>query len=185
MRLSDVRKHLRRKIVPMENIFSLLSGLDFKSVLDVGAGTGLFLEEMRARRPQLRMVGVETNNRYCRADTGICIVGPEALTEKEKFDLILFMDVLHHNYDKATLLNYYISRHLADKGHVFIKEMSPEKQLCKYYNRLHDLLMFQERIYEISLSTLVEFLQPKLRLVSHTSRRIFLYDHYMVLLQSA
>ncbi len=74
------------------------------SVLDVGAGDGLIDSLIRSRRPDLRIRGIDV------------VVRPEPFIEVERFDglsipytdeqfdLVTFVDVLHHAADPMALL---------------------------------------------------------------------------------
>ena len=87
--------------------------LDGKSVLDVGCHYGLYLHEAR-RRGAARAVGIEKDpDRYANArkiahilDDGVEIYQGDALAIdlNEKFDLVLFMSVLHHVNDPLTVM---------------------------------------------------------------------------------
>jgi 2-polyprenyl-3-methyl-5-hydroxy-6-metoxy-1,4-benzoquinol methylase len=77
----------------------------FSSFLDVGCASGGFGRGLRRRFPDARIVGVEavgTSAAEARANGYDLVVDgyfPEALTGEEKFDCILFNDVLEHMID--------------------------------------------------------------------------------------
>jgi 2-polyprenyl-3-methyl-5-hydroxy-6-metoxy-1,4-benzoquinol methylase len=87
--------------------------LDGLSVLDVGCHYGLYLHEAR-KKGAGRVVGVERDiDRYTNArkiaamlDDGVEVLRGDALTLDldEKFDLVLFMSVLHHVNDPLTVM---------------------------------------------------------------------------------
>jgi 2-polyprenyl-3-methyl-5-hydroxy-6-metoxy-1,4-benzoquinol methylase len=87
--------------------------LDGLSVLDVGCHYGLYLHEAR-QKGAARVVGVERDiDRYTNArkiahilDDGVEVLHGDALTLEleEKFDLVLFMSVLHHVNDPLTVM---------------------------------------------------------------------------------
>ncbi len=87
--------------------------LDGLSVLDVGCHYGLYLHEAR-KKGAARVVGVERDiDRYTNArkiahilDDGVEVLHGDALTLEleEKFDLVLFMSVLHHVNDPLTVM---------------------------------------------------------------------------------
>ena len=87
--------------------------LDGLSVLDVGCHYGLYLHKARKRGAE-RVVGVERDiDRFTNAriiahmlDDGVEVLHGDALTLEldEKFDLVLFMSVLHHVNDPLTVM---------------------------------------------------------------------------------
>ena len=99
-------RHTRRLI------FSLLRGLSFDSVLDVGCGTGVLLQQILEQYPHAQLTGSEyspqgiefararlPSARFCSMDLGRENLG-------RQFDLVTCIDVLEHvNDDRAALSN--------------------------------------------------------------------------------
>ncbi|MBA2496372.1 MAG: class I SAM-dependent methyltransferase [Acidimicrobiia bacterium] len=78
------------------------SGLE--SLLDVGCGEGAFLDAVRARDPNLRLCGIEQEEAPARRarDRGLDVITgafPDGIDASERFDCIVFNDVLEHLVD--------------------------------------------------------------------------------------
>ena len=98
-----------------------------KRVLDVGCGSGLLGAEYRKRAntvwgldsaEAIEAVATERLDRFVRAD----VTDPEAVAAAlgdERFDLVVFADVLEHLYDPVATLSAY-RRHLAPGGEVHV-----------------------------------------------------------------
>ena len=181
----NLRKQLRKHILPMENIISVLKNSKYRNVLDVGSGTGLFLEELYLNGIISNGIGVDINPKYHREiNKELKIVGPGYLDSGKKFDLIMFNDVLHHTRNKILFLTKYINTFLTHNGYIFIKEMNNKDIFCKYFNRLHDLIVARQLISEISQEEVLEELGDRFYLLASGSKRIFLYDHYFIFLRA-
>ena len=129
-----MRKYLRRKIVPLAELLDIFKELQFENCLDVGAGTGLFLEFFYENKVIRKGIGTEINCNYFRKiNDDLYIAGIDEI-KKEKFDLIIFNDVLHHVTNKKDFIEKYIDSYLKNGGCIFVKEMNDRNLLCKYFN---------------------------------------------------
>jgi 2-polyprenyl-3-methyl-5-hydroxy-6-metoxy-1,4-benzoquinol methylase len=179
----SLRKIARTLILPIDAIAAVFSGQTYETCLDVGAGTGLFLEKFHELGIIRKGIGVEVQKQYVRTiSENMRIVSPENLGN-ERFDLIMFNDVLHHVKDKPAFVLGYLDKHLRNGGHVFIKEMNPSNPVFKWHNRFHDLLVSREIISEIGPDDCRIFLGEGYDLKAEGAKRIFLYDHYFMLFQ--
>ncbi len=168
--------------MPLKEILACFQGLKFESALDIGAGTGLFLEFFYRHGIIQRGIGVETNRRYRKnLNAHLAIVDPAGI-EGMQFDLILFNDVLHHVENKRGLIQEYTSKYLRNGGCVFVKEVDNRKLLCKYFSRIHDLIMAGEVISEISPKEVKNILADY-EVAFEGNKRILLYDHYWIMLK--
>ncbi len=85
-----------------EMVELLPAGLE--SLLDVGCGEGAFLDAVRARTPHLRLRGIESEEAPARRarDRGLDVTNgsfPDGIDTSERFDCIVFNDVLEHLVD--------------------------------------------------------------------------------------
>ncbi len=178
----SLRKYLRKKILPLRDILDCFKEMNFENALDIGAGTGLFLELFYDHGIIKRGIGVETSQQYFRKiNDRLSIVGVEEI-DNIQFDLILFNDVLHHVRNKEEIIRKYTSNYLRSGGYVFVKEVDNRNLLYKYFSRLHDLIIAREIIREISSNEIKDIL-GNFALACEGRKRIFLYDHYWVLLR--
>lgn len=101
-------RHVRRLVKKM------IRGLEFKSVLDAGCGSGALLEDIHHQYPEVELNGIEF------ADLGVRMArqrNPTASIEQHdlkskaldrKFDLVMCVDVLEHiNDDLTAMENLY------------------------------------------------------------------------------
>jgi 2-polyprenyl-3-methyl-5-hydroxy-6-metoxy-1,4-benzoquinol methylase len=74
-------------------------------VLDVGCGDGLFASRLKEREPGIEIIGIDP---VCGTDVPFNerITGryPEDLPPGDRFDCVVFNDVLEHNLDPGTIL---------------------------------------------------------------------------------
>jgi len=178
--VTQIKAALRPLILPLDKISQSLKDISFSSVLDVGCGSGIFLREIKDRYSPKTLRGVDLPETLHKCEHNIVITHPDKLQIDEKFDLITFIDVLHHVKDKEAFLNDYINRHLQKGGYVLIKEMRPDNLLCKLFNRFHDLISAREIISEISEKEVLDYFRSY-EVISENRNRVFLYDHYWIL----
>lgn len=113
---------------------NIIEYIEPKKVLDIGAGAGKYGLIVRDIEPNAHIIGVEIERDYIikynlskvyneiRCDNAACLIDGDC---KEKFDLVIFGDVLEH-MKKSTgldLLNFFIYRSK------FILIVYPEKYL--------------------------------------------------------
>lgn len=89
-------RHTRRLI------FRACSNLPFSSLLDVGCGPGLFLQEAKSRYPSLRIAGIDVSStaieraRVRLPDADLCEMDITVQTPSRRYDLITMIDVAEH-----------------------------------------------------------------------------------------
>ena len=183
MKLANwIRKVGRPLIFPEKEVLNLISGYKFQKALDVGCGDGKFLDTLITAGFAQQAIGVETDDIYWgESKEGAKIVGPSILTGK--YDCIIFNDVLHHVDDKKKFIYYYINKYCDAGGVVLIKDMSPEKIIPKYFNRLHDFVLAHQIIQEIDCLELVSLMKPDFQVVAQGKKQVFLYDHYYMIFE--
>jgi len=91
---------------------------DVKSILDVGCGFGLLSKELKKTYPKLDLYGVEHAKEASQSSQEIlkllqCNIENIAFIKRklktQKFDVIIFSDVLEHLYDPVGIINSYKS----------------------------------------------------------------------------
>ena len=101
-RVHDARVHHRRVRVLARHLSELIPAN--VSLLDVGSGDGLLASQVLAHRPDLKWVAVDPLARP-KTHVPVQLVTGERLPFADKeFDLVLFVDVLHHTDDPMVLL---------------------------------------------------------------------------------
>lgn len=183
--LNDLRWRIRKLILPLDDIVELLGARRYERCLDLGAGTGVFLEFLYGRGVISSGVGLDINPRYYRTINPQIRVTGEADIEGEKFDLLIFSDVLHHVEDAEEFFRKYCGRYLAPGGDVLVKDMDDESPLCRNFNKLHDLIFSGQRINDVPASFIRQRFKGEYRVIKESKKRVFLYDHYYMLLKRA
>lgn len=169
----------------MEEMAHLLGEYVFENCLDVGAGSGIFLEHLHAAGLIRKGTGVEVKGSCLRTiNQDLRILSRDQL-KNEKFDLIMFNDVLHHVVDPAAMIRQYAACFLKEHAFIFIKEMDDSSRLCTYFNRFHDLLMAGQWISEVPRRHLMRHMPEGFAVVKESRKRMFLYDHYFVLFRES
>jgi SAM-dependent methyltransferase len=94
--------HTRRVRVLCDHLASLIPRQ--ASVLDVGTGDGLLAKLLSARRPDLSLHGLDVLPR-AKSHIPVQLFDGEHIPYPDKsFDVVLFVDVLHHTNDAMALL---------------------------------------------------------------------------------
>ena len=94
--------HRRRVHVLSEHLVNLIP--QHARVLDVGCGDGLLAHLIMSKRPELELKGIDV---FVREQTYIPVVefnGEVIPYPDESFDVVTFVDVLHHTEDPTVLL---------------------------------------------------------------------------------
>ena len=91
---------------------------DVKNILDVGCGFGLLSKELKKNYPKLNLYGLEHAKKASQSSQKIlkllqCNIEDMALIKRklksQKFDIIIFSDVLEHLYDPVGVIKSYQS----------------------------------------------------------------------------
>lgn len=106
-------------------------------LLDVGCGSGAVARELTARRPDLSIVGVDV---FVRENACIPVVPFDGRTlpfADASFDVVLFVDVLHHTDDPMVLLR---EAGRVARQTILIKDHASDRPLAAPLLRLMDRL---------------------------------------------
>lgn len=85
-------------------------GLSIRTICDIGAGHGIFLEELQKELPEMKLFAIEPDSHsaeICR-DKGIetlVTTAEQAQEWYEKFDLVLCSEVIEHVHNVKTFVN--------------------------------------------------------------------------------
>lgn len=91
---------------------------DIKDILDVGCGYGLLSKHLKRTYPKLNLYGIEHTKEASHSSQKIlkllrCDIEDISLIKRQlqtqKFDVIIFSDVLEHLYDPVGIINSYQS----------------------------------------------------------------------------
>lgn len=109
-------------------LFSLMGGLEGKSVLDIGAGSGSFIKKLQDTYPYATYAAidvVEHPSLKQREDITYKIYdGEELPSELGKFDVILMMHMLYHVSDVEAFLRQVAEKFVKEKTRIYITTKS-------------------------------------------------------------
>lgn len=120
-------RHLRRLIM------SLIRPLNFKSVLDVGCGQGVLLDELRAEFPQIAVNGTEISElglevaRKTLPDGRFWSLDAAKECLPEQFDLVICSEVLEHIPDDVSAI-----KHLAQMTGRYLIISTPQGRMRRF-----------------------------------------------------
>lgn len=147
---------LRLQIAPFSQVIDLLP--THGSILEVGCGHGLLSNLIALHSEEYHVTGIDvdakritigsstinkrTNIHFLTQDIRV------SLNQQNRFDVIVFFDVLHHiaPSHQLSVINEALKL-LNPKGMIILKEINT-KPIWKYvWNLLHDYVMTKEYIY--------------------------------------
>ena len=139
--------------IQFSKILSTLENLccDQAKILEVGAGNGYFVKYLREHyRAASKIIAIDPFSSSKEVEK----IGIEDFSPKEKFDVIILLDVFEHFQDASSLLNQ-LNRLLSEDGILLLKV--PNKKSFLYQN--HSNNIFNILLTNLhSLNTL--FIQP-------------------------
>ena len=173
---------LRPLILPIDEIlFQIPSD---SSILDLGCGKGLLINNITNFK---KYVGVDLNiiNQKIK---NIEFIKDDCLTYIEgdlgDFNTFLIIDLLHHispEFQKAFLKNLLTKIKQGDV--LIIKDINPRGLLFKFWNSFHDLIISKQLINYFNFKSFESEIDRVQFSVNSFYKRIFLYDHYFLILK--
>jgi len=173
---------LRPFILPIDEIlFHIPSN---SSILDLGCGKGLLINNIKNFK---NYVGVDLNT-INQKIKNIEFIKNDCLTYIERdlgeFNTFLIIDLLHHispEFQKVLLKNILIK---IKKGDILIiKDINPRGLLYKFWNSFHDLMISNQLINYFNFKNFESEIDKVQFSVKSFYKRIFLYDHYFLILK--
>lgn len=130
--------HIARKIM-LNKKFRLIKKINAgKTILDIGCGTGYFLNYMQKKGYQTLGIEVSDNARtFGKQNFGLNILPPNHLLKNkidQQYNNITLWHVLEHIYDPKLYLQK-ISRILNDDGVLFLALPNPDSFDARYYKK--------------------------------------------------
>lgn len=174
---------LRPKILPIKNILSFIPS--DASILDLGCGKGLLVNHIQ-KYNSYTGVDLYTVKEYSRPKVKFI---KRDCTEfvKEKiniFNTFLIIDLIHHipKDKQVTFLNNIIMNSKSGDL-IIIKDINPRGFIFKFWNSFHDLIIANQVINYLDFDKFEKNLTNDIKIVDSFYKRIFLYDHYFLVLK--
>jgi len=122
---------------------------------DVGAGVGIFLEELKRLRPKARLIAIEPSSEQAEicSKKGLevrCSSLEEIKDSKEQFDVLTAFELLEHLFDPGYFLNYLNSL-LMPGGHLLMTTLNGQG---------FDIKLLWERSKSVNPPHHINFLNP-------------------------
>ncbi|MBK7232799.1 MAG: class I SAM-dependent methyltransferase [Saprospiraceae bacterium] len=177
--------HLVRSIMLNRKRKILEKLTNSRKILDIGSGTGYFLNELKQH--QWNVTGVEISEEariYCFSKFNIQTHDPSYLTSlkvDEKFDIITLWHVFEHIYDFKGLLENVFTL-LKDDGKLIVAVPNSESYDANYYKEVWAGYDVPRHLWHFSISSLSQILSSKGFNIDQIKRMPF--DGYYVSLLS-
>jgi len=114
---------------------------NYKSVLDIGCGTGNFLFEINKKYPQLNLTGVDLSDNMLRLaqeklpQANLLHKNIETDDKIEKSDVTISMSILHHINDHDKHLKK-LKEHTNEGGEIYLSAFSKDSHAMNLADRL-------------------------------------------------
>lgn len=183
----------RPLICPFDRLLNLLP--EGQRVLDIGCGTGVFLQLVAKFRRPSAVGGLEINPRAidCARKLFASIQHrvPARLEPYDgtslpawigEYDYVFLVDVFHHippNQQVQTLESLFVTMKPGAK--LIIKDIDAGQPFWCLFNKLHDLVLAGQYPHECAASDMQAHLSEAGFVVNEmTKERIYLYPHYTI-----
>lgn len=150
--------YLRLLVCPFEIIEREIP-VKAKTMLDVGAGYGIFADYIAYMRPKIRIAASEYNKARVEAarsklSSNVHFVTKDAMRETfSGYDCITIIDVVHHIPTKGQELLFNKIKAQAKNGTtIIVKDIEKRPGFQYMWNWLHDIIMTRENAYYLSNS---------------------------------
>lgn len=199
-RIQESLQRARTKIIPFDEILRCLPVQG--RMLDVGCGKGALSFRFKQAFPELAIDGFDVNGaaieqairhredrKQQTGETHWDNLRFMSYAEFEKqggeYDVILFVDVLHHvpPASQKQFVQSFIPR-LKRGGRIIYKDMCTRPRWRAYANQFHDLVMARQWIHHVPVERSRSwFEEAGLRLVSESSHAILWYGHDLMVFE--
>ena len=174
---------LRPLILPINEIIKFIPHNAF--ILDIGCGKGILTNYIFDFN---KYTGVDLAIPILSNNDNIEFIKSDCLSfisnDLSKFNTFLIIDLLHHipKTKQEIFLNQIISNmKIGDR--LIIKDIFPKNFITKFWNVLHDLLVAQQLISYFEFLKFEKNLNTDFKIISRFHKRIFLYDHYFLVIE--
>ena len=173
---------IRSFILPIDDILRFIPNKSH--ILDLGCGKGILTNYLKNFEYYL---GVDLTVQSVPNDIRVNFEKSNCLSFVEqnlsKFDTFLVIDLLHHipkNLQESFLNNLISKMKRGDT--LIIKDIYPKNLFTKFWNSFHDLLISRQFVRYFNFYIFEKNLGSDVKIIKNYFIRIFLYDHYFLIL---
>ena len=175
---------LRALILPIDKIICQIP-VEAK-ILDLGCGKGLVLNYLKKYKSY---TGVDLNLSSNKVKINkVNFVKDDCVNyinqRLDQFDTFLIIDLLHHlNSDSQLNFLKDLLNKIKKNDTIIIKDIQPKNLLTKFWNSFHDLIISKQIINYFNFQEFENNLSSDYKIVNNFYKRIFLYDHYFLIIK--
>ena len=175
---------LRPLILPINKIISQIPVE--ANILDLGCGKGLLLNYLKNYESY---TGVDLNlssNKIKIKNVNFIRDDCVKYTNQNlnQFDTFLIIDLLHHlNPDSQLNFLKDLLNKIKKNDIIIIKDILPKNLFTKFWNSFHDLIVSKQIINYFNFKEFEINLSADYKIVDRFYKRIFLYDHYFLIIK--
>ncbi len=175
---------LRPLILPIDKIISQIP--DDANILDLGCGKGLILNYLKNYKSytgvdlNLSSNKIKINNTNFIREDSIKYINQRL----DKFNTFLIIDLIHH-LDPDLQFKFLIDllKKIKINDTIIIKDILPKNSITKFWNSFHDLIVSKQIINYFNFKEFENSLSLDFKIVDNFHKRIFLYDHYFLIIK--
>ena len=173
---------IRSLILPIDDILKWIP-LN-AGILDLGCGKGILANYIKNFNFYLGvdLVVPWSHDTKIKFKKSNCIIFIE--NDISKYNTFLIIDLLHHipkKFQKSFLNN--LTSKMKSENILIIKDINPINLFTKLCNAFHDLLISKQIIRYFNFSHFEENITSDLIIKKKYFKRIFIYDHYFLILK--
>ena len=174
---------IRPLILPIEDILKWIP--INANILDLGCGKGIIANYINNFNSYLGVdlvINSSDKNNKIKFEKSNCLSFIER--DINKFDTFLVIDLLHHIPKRLQepFLNNLISK-MKSGDTLIIKDIYPKNLFTKFWNSFHDLLISKQIIRYFNFKDFEKSLGAETKIKKRYFIRLFLYDHYFLILR--
>tara|TARA_Y100000996_G_C22554681_1_gene655068 strand:- start:850 stop:1410 length:561 start_codon:yes stop_codon:yes gene_type:complete len=174
---------LRSLILPINEIISFIP--NSSNILDLGCGKGLILKHLKNFNSY---TGIDINTSPIVSKENIQFIKENCVSFVEndisRYDCFLVIDLLHHiNQDLQLKFLDRILKSLKKGDVLIIKDIYPRNFITKFWNSFHDLIVSKQIINYVNFIKFEKSLENLFTINAKFYKRIFLYDHYFLIIK--
>ena len=174
---------LRPLILPINDILSFIP--EKADILDLGCGKGLLLNHLKHFKTYTGVdlnIPIKSNSinvNFVKRDCNKYLDG-----NLSHFNTFLLIDLLHHI--KPSEQFHFVNKLLIGMKKndiLIIKDIHPKNFITKFWNAFHDLLVSKQIINYFDFNNIENRILKNTTILKKYYKRIFLYDHYFLIVK--